>query len=322
MKQYNILVTGVGAIIGYGLINSLRKSKYDVHIVGMDIYDDAYGQYLCDEFIQAMPAANPEYPQFIKGIIKEKNIDLVMFGTEQEIHRLIEEQETMGDDYSKLVINNKKIVELSNDKWLTHEFLEENNFKEIPTYIEGSYEELTEKLGNPFLLKPRRSYASKGIEKIHSEEEFDFYKKRVGDQFMVQRIVGDVEHEYTAAIFGFGDGECIKPIILKRKLSQEGATAKAWVMESEEMENLIRKMVAILKPVGPTNFQFRYDNGEYLLLETNPRISSSTSLRAAFGYNEAEMCIEYFVEHKRPMDATIRKGSAVRYIADCVNIEC
>ena len=68
MRQYNILVTGVGAIIGYGLINSLHKSKYDVHIIGMDIYDDAYGQYLCDEFIQAIPAAEPEYPQFLKKI--------------------------------------------------------------------------------------------------------------------------------------------------------------------------------------------------------------------------------------------------------------
>lgn len=321
MRHYNILVTGVGAIIGYGLINSLRKSKYDVHIIGMDIYDDAYGQYLCDEFIQAIPAADLEYPQFLKKIIKEKDIDLVMFGTEQEIHRLINEREVMGEDFSKLVINNKKIVELSNDKWLTHEFLAENHFKEIPTYIEGTYEMLAEELGTPFLLKPRRSYASKGIEKIYNEEEFAFYKKRAGEQFMVQKIVGDVEHEYTAATFGFGDGECIAPIILKRKLSQEGATAKAWVIESDEMERLIRKMAAILKPVGPTNFQFRYDNGEYLLLETNPRISSSTSLRAAFGYNEAEMCIEYFVEHKKPMDAVIRKGSAVRYIADCVNVE-
>ena len=110
--------------------------------------------------------------------------------------------------------------------------------------------------------------------------------------------------------------------MLKIKLSQEGATAKAEVIESAEMETLIYQMAEILKPVGPTNFQFRYHDGEYLLLETNPRISSSTSLRAAFGYNEAEMCIEFFVEHNRPKDADIKKGTAVRYIADCVRIEC
>ena len=140
MRKYNILITGVGAIIGYGLINALRQSKYDTYIVGMDIYDDAYGQHICDEFIQAIPAAAEEYPEFIKGIIKEKNIDLVMFGTEQEIHRLIKEREVMGEDYDKLVINNERIVELSNDKWLTHQFLVENGFQAIPTYLEGDYE--------------------------------------------------------------------------------------------------------------------------------------------------------------------------------------
>lgn len=321
MKRYNVLVTGVGAIIGYGLIQSLKKSKYDVRIIGMDIYADAYGQYICDEFIQAIPAADPDYPLFLKEIMKEKKIDLVMFGTEQEIHRLINEKETLQEYYEKLVINNREIVDLSNDKWKTHEFLVKNGFESIPTYIEGDFKTLSELLGVPFLLKPRKSYASKGIEKIHDNEEFEFFKKRAGSQFMVQKIVGDEEHEYTVAAFGFGDGTCIKPIMLKRKLSQEGATAKAKVVESEEVEALVSRMVELLKPVGPTNFQFRYDNGKFLLLETNPRISSSTSLRTAFGYNEAEMCIQYFIEHIRPKDVTIRKGTAVRYIADYVNLE-
>ena len=321
MKKYNVLVTGVGAIIGYGLIQSLRMSKYDVHIIGMDIYGDAYGQYICDEFIRAIPAADLGYPFFLKNIIKEKNIDLVMFGTEQEIHRLINEQEILGEEYKKLVINNREIVDLTNDKWKTHEFLIKNGFCTIPTYIEGDFAALSEMLGIPFLLKPRRSYASKGIEKIYDMEEFEFFKKRVGNQFMVQKIVGDEEHEYTVATFGFGDGTCLKPIMLKRKLSQEGATAKAKVMQCVETQELVNRMVNLLKPIGPTNFQFRYHDGKYLLLEINPRISSSTSLRAAFGYNEAEMCMEYFIEHIRPKDATIRKGAAVRYIADYVNLE-
>ncbi|MCI8991545.1 MAG: ATP-grasp domain-containing protein [Eubacterium sp.] len=321
MKKYNVLVSGVGAIIGYGLIQSLKASKYDVHITGMDIYDDAYGRYVCDEFVQAVPAAAPEYPLFLKKLMEEKEIDLVMFGTEQEIYRLMDEREIMREQYKKLVINSREIVELSKDKWKTYEFLVKNGFQAIPTYRTGEFQTLAETLGLPFLLKPRRSYASKGIEKIHDREEFDFFRKRAGDQFMVQKIVGDAEHEYTVATFGFGDGTCIRPIMLKRKLSQEGATAKAWVTESEEVEQLVYQMAELLKPVGPTNFQFRYDNGKYLLLETNPRISSSTSIRTAFGYNEAQMCVEYFVEHTRPEDAVIKKGAAIRYIADYVNLE-
>ena len=50
MRQINALVTGIGTIIGYGIIDSLRKSKYDVNIVGMDINPDAVGKNWCDEF--------------------------------------------------------------------------------------------------------------------------------------------------------------------------------------------------------------------------------------------------------------------------------
>ena len=51
-KQYNILVTGVGAIIGYGIIESLKLSNLNCKIIGTDIYEENYGKYICDEFIQ------------------------------------------------------------------------------------------------------------------------------------------------------------------------------------------------------------------------------------------------------------------------------
>ena len=318
MKKYNILVTGVGAIIGYGLINSLRQCKYDVNIIGMDIYDDAYGQYICDKFIKAKLAADEDYPEWLKSVIKENDIDLVLFGVEQEAIRLAKDIDRLGEEKHKVVINRPNIIELSQDKWLTYKLLEENNIEAIPTRIEGSFDELKNEFGCPFLLKPRRSYASKGIEKIHTEAELEYHREKTADQFMVQKIIGDAEHEYTAGAFGYGDGKCNKPIVMRRKLSGEGATAKAEVIDCPEIEEEIRRYSEILKPIGPTNFQFRKDGDKYLLLEINPRISSSTSLRTAFGYNEAEMCIDYFVNGILPQTGEIKKGTAIRYIADYI----
>jgi len=70
--------------------------------------------------------------------------------------------------------------------------------------------------------------------------------------------------------------------------------------------------------MGPTNFQFRRHQGSYLLLEINPRVSSSTSLRAAFGVNDAAMCVEYFLEGRTPSPRPMESGFAVRYIEDVV----
>lgn len=321
MRKYNILVTGVGAIIGYGIIASLRKSKYDCNIIGMDVFYDAAGQVWCDKFVQAIYAADKEYIPFLKKVIDKYEIDLVFFGTEQEIKKCYESQEMLGGYYKKLVINKKNLIELTEDKWETTRFLKENGLKYIPSSVTASFEEAKDEFGLPLLMKPRRSYASKGICKVNTKATFDSWKDEYADQFMVQKFVGDNEHEYTVATFGFGDGSCIKPIVMRRKLSKAGATDKAVVMPIPEIESEIREMVKVLKPLGPTNFQFRLEKEQFLLLEINPRISSSTSIRTAFGYNEAEMCIDYFVEGIRPADVELKTGRAYRYIADVVEYD-
>ena len=55
-------------------------------------------------------------------------------------------------------------------------------------------------------------------------------------------------------------------------------------------------------------------------MEINPRISSSTSIRTAFGYNEAEMAIEWFVEKHSKVNPVIKKGKAIRYISDYIEL--
>jgi carbamoyl-phosphate synthase large subunit len=194
-----------------------------------------------------------------------------------------------------------------------------NNLEDmaIPSVIEGEYHAIAEAFGNKFLLKPRRSYASKGIVVVSDEIAFTYHRSRMGDGFMAQKIMGNVEHEYTIGIFGLGDGSYSTCIALKRSLSAEGATAKAELFYDPLLDQSVDRLCSVLKPVGPTNFQFRYEDNHYFLLEVNPRISSSTSIRAALGYNDAEMCISYFINNEiiRPV---IQNGKAVRFIDEIV----
>lgn len=321
MRKYNILVTGVGAIIGYGVISSLRKSKYQCNIIGMDIYSDAVGQVWCDHFLQAIPAADENYINFLNETIDKYHIDLVFFGTEQEIQRCYECRVELQKNYSKLVLNRDNIIPIAGDKWKTHCFLTEHGIKSIPSSIYYDFDEAKEEFGLPLLLKPRRSYASKGICLAYTKEEFDAWRTKYSDQFMVQKMVGDDEHEYTAATFGLRNGRCIHPIVMRRKLSKAGATDKAIVYPVPEIDSQIYRLCESLKPIGPINFQFRLHDGDFLLLEINPRISASTSIRTAFGYNEAEMCIGFFLEGVLPPEPIIRTGRAYRYITEAVEYE-
>lgn len=319
--MHNVLVTGVGAVIGYGIVRSLRARERPARIIGMDIYADAAGQRWCNHFERAVPAAAPEYPDFIRSLIQKHSVDLVIPGIEQDVSRMVMERAAWNDLDVKFMLNNPSLVALCADKWHTACSLAGAGFPMIKTRIEGSFDELAREFGIPFLLKPRRSYASKGIQIIHTESDLDYWRKKLGDNFMVQEIVGDDESEYTVAAFGYGDGACGQKLILQRKLSGEGATAKARVVSIAELDTIVDDLAMHFKPDGPTNFQFRLHAGQFLLLEINPRLSSSTSLRAAFGYNEAEMCVEYYLEGIRPAERIIRPGRAVRYIEDLVTYD-
>ncbi|WP_295442950.1 ATP-grasp domain-containing protein [uncultured Thiodictyon sp.] len=321
MARLNILVSGVGAIIGYGIVNSLKLTGRKLNIVGMDIYSDAVGQHFCDRFVQAKRAGSSEYLDFLVDVIKRYHIDLVFFGTEQELYQMSDSRDLLPDYFHKLVLNTRSVVDVSRDKLKTHLFLSQYGVEAIPTRVGGSFAALSLELGLPFILKLRHSYASKGVFKIHDEQDFNYWKVKAGGNFLAQELVGDDGHEYTAAIFGRGEEEALEPFVLRRRLSGEGATARAVVEEIPELCETIGRLADLLRAVGPTNFQFRRHHGKYLLLEINPRISSSTSIRAAFGYNEAEMCIRYYLEKGQISMPFLRSGSAVRFIADWIIYE-
>ena len=314
MKQINVLVTGVGAIIGYGIIKSLRsQQKHAVRIVGMDIYNDAYGQFLCDKFYVAERADSPKYLDYINGVIDKESIDLIMPGIEQDMYRLHE----LGDKVNtKVVLNNDLLIHLSKDKLETFRFFKEKGINVIPTLFEEPYEECVAQLGIPFLLKPRSSYASKGIHQISSEEEFKFYNKCPKGN-ICQRIIGTDASEYTIAVFGKGDGTYADFIILKRKLAQTGATDKSMTIGYDKaLMAYVDKICEITKPFGPTNIQLRKDGDEVFLLEINPRVSSACSIRTYMGYNEPLKCIEFYLfgRHLEPEEK--KEMHAVRFIDD------
>ena len=90
------------------------------------------------------------------------------------------------------------------------------------------------------------------------------------------------------------------------------------MVEDSVIELATKALTALFQPLGPTNYQFRKEGDTAYLLEINPRFSSSNSLRTAFGYNEVEMSIDYFLMGNIPPTPKINQGIAWRYNEDFV----
>lgn len=315
-----VVVTAVGALIGQGIIRSLRLSGLPVRVIGVDRDPNGIGPYWCDAFFAkpAIDESSQAYLDFWTSLLVEQAVDLVLPGLELDVLFFSRNREAFAGIGTRIVLNDPRVIELAQDKWDFGLELERLELPTIPALLGASFTECVRELGLPLLLKPRQGNGSRGIAVLRDEDDFNYWSRKSRDPFLIQKFIGSDEQEFTVGAFGFGDGTALAPIIFRRKLSVAGNTQYAEFVEHPVLAEAVTRLAAIFKPVGPTNYQFRMDGETPYLLEINPRFSSSTSLRAAFGYNEAAMAVDYYLRGNRPSAPDIRPGRGWRYYEDYV----
>ena len=314
MKK-TVLVSGASGIVGYGILRSLRKGDDEYRLIGTTIYDFSIAPAFCDIFEKALPTDQPDYIDWHCEIIEKYSVDMLIPSIECDMFQWNIEREKILSTGALPLLNDNNLIELCFDKWKFYEKLIIENVKyAIPTALNADFKTFS----CPFLLKPRRGYGSKGIIKINNENDFEMHKHKIGAELMMQPIIGSADEEYTVSGFFDKSSQLIDFISFKRKLSNDGFTQEAQVVDFG-FEEVLCDLAEAFKPIGPTNFQFRVDGEEVKLLEINPRISAATSIRASLGYNESVMSINYFLNNKIPTKldkAKIKNKRAIRYMED------
>jgi carbamoyl-phosphate synthase large subunit len=317
-----VAVTGVGAIIGQGIVRSLRTFGRAIRVVGIDRSDRSPGPYLVDAFEQKPPVLEDsfEYLEYWSKIIRRHGIQLIMPGLEVDMLFLDTKRSWFDAQGVRLALNNPDLIKKTSNKWQFGYELAKIGYPVIPSARPATWAEAIEILGpQPLLLKPLQGNGSRGIVKLEDERDFEYWRKKTSAGWMLQRIVGNADDEFTVGAFGLGDGQFVGPLIFRRRLSSAGNTQEAEVvLRHPVLESAVERLCRHFYPVGPTNLQFRVEGEIPYLLEINPRFSSSNSLRTAFGYNEATMAIDFYLHGRAPATPLIREGIAWRYSEDFV----
>jgi carbamoyl-phosphate synthase large subunit len=312
-----VLVSGASGIVGYGTLRSLRLAGMDLQLIGTSIYNDSVAPAFCDIFEQAIPTDDEAYLAWLIQTIQKHKVDLLIPGIEIDMYAWADHRLQIEDTGALIMQNNSALIQLCKDKWTFFEHLNEAGLAcVINSSIDQDFELIRKNFGLPFLLKPRRGFGSKGIVKVNNESEFAANCTQIGSVLIAQPIVGQDDEEFTTSAFCDGQGGFYASMTLRRRLSRDGFTDRAEVVDTQPFLETIQQLCQLLHPQGPTNFQFRMTADGPKLLEINPRISSSTSIRSAFGYNESAMAVDYFLEGRVPVQPPILRGKAVRYTDD------
>ncbi len=312
-----VLVSGASGIVGNGILRSLRLSGENYILIGTTIYKNTIAECFSDIFELAPKTSEDNYIDWLCGIIRKHNVDMIIPGIEADVAKWNENRSVLEKTGASVLLNNERLIRLCSDKWLF--YLELNKYKPayaIPSTLDSDFDEIAEKYNLPFLMKPRSGSASRNIKKIFTREEFTDTKSEFNDEIMAQPIIGNDDEEYTVSGFFDENSQLRAYQQLKRKLSKDGFTESAQTVNIKNIGEILNDLADVFKPVGPTNFQFRGHDGSLKLLEINPRISSSTSIRAGLGYNESQMSVDYILNGKDIEQPVLKSGKAIRYTED------
>jgi carbamoyl-phosphate synthase large subunit len=314
-----ILVSGASGIVGYGILRSLRQTNSDLFLVGTSIHENSVAPAFCDLFEKALPTDHPDYLDWLLDVLRRNAIDMLIPGIEIDLYFWFDHIGAIRSVGAIPLLNDIDLIRLCKDKWHFSEALKAAGQPcNIPSALDADFTCLSERFGLPFILKPRRGFGSKGFVRIADAATFAKYQGDMGSVLLAQPLVGNDDEEFTTSVFANGQGGYFAAMTLRRKLSKDGFTDRAEVVETTAFNETLAALCQQFRPLGPTNFQFRLSKNGPLLLEINPRISSSTSIRCAFGYNESAMAVAYFLEGQPPSQPKIRGGRAIRYTEDKV----
>ena len=308
-----VLVSGASGIVGYGILRSLKDAGCT--LIGTTIYEESPANCFADVVELAPLTSSPDYIPWLTATIEKHHVDMIIPAIEADMSAWNKHRAELESTGTFVLLNRPELVELCLDKWAFYQKLTEAGFRHC---IASSLEPDFEQFPLPFLLKPRCGFGARGIVKVEDWETFERYREDIGQTLMMQEFVGTEREEYTVSAFFDRDSRMRASIALRRKLSKQGFTELAEVVFPDDLIAVIQELAGILRPVGPTNFQFRNHRGQWKLLEVNPRISSATSIRTAFGYNESKMAVDYFLRGREVSQPQVRKGHAIRYTEDYI----
>ena len=323
MNYIKILVTGVGGGVGQSIMKALRISKLPIRIIAADINPLNAGLYRSDKAIIVPRVENKNaLSWYIKNLNKHK-IDILMVGSEYDLLFFSKNKEIIEKNTScKICVSSIETVKISEDKFLTQEFLKKNQLPHLKTFIPRNIKhamDITKKLGFPLFLKSRFGTSTRNVYLIKNIAEiknlFVFVNNPIIQEYAGFYSEGGLDYEYTCSFFTTFENKIIGPFIAKRKL----LNGTSWITEVNNFPRIspiIKKIANRLSNTGSMNIQLRLGPKGPVPFEFNARFSGTTSIRAHFGFNEPEMYIKSYVLKKKIKKPKIKKGISLRYIEE------
>lgn len=314
----NILVTGAGALLGQGILRMLQVCTFSKKVFTADPDPRSAGHWLGDVALTVPLASDDSYINKIEELVNKYRIDAILVGTDTELVKFAAAKKYFIEKYKcHVIVSNSEVINISNDKFATAEFLKTNGFPYPVSTMARSHDNLNwieNELGFPLFAKPIDGARSLGLITINDHAQLMSVYSATSN-LVVQQYLPDDEGEFTSGCIVL-DGTCVSIVTLRRDL-RDGNTYRTYrEADTSKYDHVIKEIAERLDPDGPVNFQFRILNGEPVIFEINGRFSGTTPLRYFYGINEVEIILQHYLFRNTCKVPELRYGMVQRAWSD------
>jgi len=308
----NILFTCAGRRT-YLLKYFKKQLGDDGKVIGADMQLSAPALSAADVKEQVPAVYADDYIDCIIDICKRNKVDAIICLNDLELPILAAYKARFEAIGVLPIVSKQEVIDICFDKYLTAKYVESIGLKTPKTFTNLDEAKAALSAGNlkfPLVLKPRWGSGSIGIEFVNDMEELDEVyamllkkvKKSIlatasqGNEYILiqQKIDGQ---EYGMDVMNDFMGNN-RGVSVKKKLAMRaGETDKAQTVDNAKIRQIGKTLGENLKHIGNLDVDVFEKDGEYYVLELNPRFGGGFPFSYEAGVNFPKAIIEWLKGH-------------------------
>ena len=286
-----------------------EQLKSDGVIIGGDIQLNAPALSAADVKVQLPAIYSDNYINTLLNVCKEYNVSMLISLNDLELPILAAHKHCFQDIGVIPVVSSLEIVDICFDKIKTADFINSLGLKAPKTYV--NLEQAKDVIRNgdlafPLILKPRWGSGSIGIEIVDDLDELEMVyqlllhkvKKSIlatasqGNEYiMIQQLIKG--KEYGLDVMNDLQGNHVAVSVKQKLAMRAGETDKAITVDNATIREIGAIIGKALKHIGNLDCDILEENGEYYVLELNPRFGGGFPFSYEAGVNLPDALIAW-----------------------------
>lgn len=296
-----VVVLG-GGLQGITTIRSLKEASYDVTLISSK---NDFARYAggVSKFVQ-LPNNYKEIVDFLICYLKQTHHSVIIPMSDRFAQLLCENRKKIEIETNvKCAIPSKDAFNIASNKNKLMQFCKENN---IPNPETLSLGDKTEDIQNqiqsfpfPALIKPNYSVGARGITKVYNVDELKQKLPEIESNYgkcHLQEFIDNNGPYYNVMIYRNNKGEIVNSVVIKiiRYYPLEaGSSCMCISIIDDLLVDICSKTLHKMNYTGFADFDvLQTKNGEYKIIEINPRVPASLRAAAVSGINFPNIIVE------------------------------